>query len=299
MMMKKAGLILLFFISRLCVYPQTKTDTAFNKVHADSLVGDSGKSIVNTNVETYQSRLNKILAANKFINLGKSNTYIIKRKHSKGKEFLFYLVSIIILLFGLFKIFYSRYFDNIFRVFFNTSLRQNQLTDLLLQARLPSLIFNIFFTISAGLYVWLLLSYYYLSNKNFTLNILLYSVLIIGAIYFAKFCVLKFIGFITGMAPAINTYIFVIFLINKIVGIILIPFIIFFAFGSPEFVQSAIILSFLLIAIFFLLRFFRSYGLLQHQLHLSRFHFMVYIISLEVLPLVITYKLVLRFLASA
>jgi hypothetical protein len=50
------------------------------------------------------------------------------------------------------------------------------------------------------------------------------------------------------------------------------------------------LISLMSIAIFLLLRFFRSYGLIQNQLKISKFHFFLYIIGLEILPLLLIYK---------
>src|SRR5204863_5735614 len=97
------------------------------------------------------------------------------------------------------KVFYDRYFKNIFSVFFNTSLRQNQLTDLLLQARLPSLIFNIFFVITGGIYGWLVLTHYNILRQNNFYFLIPLCIFVLGLIYFGKFCGLKLIGWITGM----------------------------------------------------------------------------------------------------
>ena len=90
---------------------------------------------------SYEAILQGLLSKNKFINYRNAEPPLMIKKLRKGKEWIFYLFCIDILLLGIFKVFYTKYFNNIFRVFFNTSLRQNQLTDILLQARLPSLIF--------------------------------------------------------------------------------------------------------------------------------------------------------------
>ena len=100
--------------------------------------------------KSYAATLDSFLKKNKFLNYSTAPvSLVIKEKVRSGKETLFYLLATTILLLAMFKVFYSKYFNNIFRVFFNTSLRQNQLTDLLLQAKLPSLIFNIFFIITS------------------------------------------------------------------------------------------------------------------------------------------------------
>ena len=163
-----------------------------------------------------------------------------------------------------------------------------------MQAKLPSLIFNLFFTITGGLYLWLLLNYYHFISEENNKKALVFCVLAITLIYIIKFCVLKFVGWVTGTIGPVDTYIFVIFLVNKITGIILIPFVILLAFAEPAWYSSIVISSFLVILVLFLLRFMRSYGLLQYQLSISRMHFILYIISIEVLPLLVVYKWVYK-----
>lgn len=264
--------------------------------HLSGVPSDSGRVTPPPQRETYHSVLNRLLSRNKFLNLkGTPVLLVSKKRQVPGKEYLFYLISGILVIFGAFKLFYSRYFHHIFRVFFNTSLRQNQLTDILLQAKLASLIFNVFFVLMAGLYLWLLVIHYY-PETGFGNNILLFCIGAIGITYIIKFCVLKFVGWVTGMSTALNTYIFVVFLINKIIGIVLIPVILALAFAPTSYYKTAVIISLMGICIFFVIRFFRSYGLLQQEVRVSGFHFLLYIVSLEVLPLLIVYKLALRLL---
>lgn len=238
-----------------------------------------------------------LLKQHKYINIDSPPvSFGTKEKTKKGKEILFYLLGILVLLLSIFKAFYSKYFNNIFRVFFNTSLRQNQLTDLLLQAKLPSLIFNIFFVISAGLYSWLIFRHYQLLKEPDNYLYLATAVLFIAAIYFGKYIALKIIGLISGMIAAADQYIFVIFLINKIIGIILIPFIILLAFAPSSWMTPIILISIIVVGTLFLLRYLRSYGLLQNQIKINGFHFLLYIIGMEIVPILLIYKLVGMFL---
>ena len=236
---------------------------------------------------------------NKLLNLdAELVSFAVQFKKVRSKDDLFYLIAGIVLILGFLKYLYKRYFTNLFRVFFNTSLRQSQLTDQLLQAKLPSLLFNLFFVISAGIYVYLLLSRYGLINEDDKWIMIFSSITLAGLIYFIKFCTLKFTGWITGLAEVTNTYIFVVFLINKIIGIFLVPFIIILSFSDPAIIKIAVLVSLMSIGIFLLLRFFRSYGLLQSQLKISRFHFILYIIGIEVLPLMLIYKGLMLYLSK-
>jgi hypothetical protein len=214
----------------------------------------------------------------------------VETKKTRSNDTFFYVIAGLVLLLAFLKYFYSRYFANLFRVFFNTSLRQNQITDQLLQAKLPSFLFNIFFVISGGIYVYILLLHYKLISADGKWIFIFSSIGLMGLIYFIKFCTLKFTGWVSGLEEVVNIYVFVIFLINKIIGIFLIPVIIILAFSETGIARFAALISLMSIAIFLLLRFFRSYGLIQNQLKISKFHFFLYIAGLEILPLLLIYK---------
>lgn len=227
-----------------------------------------------------------------------STSFIISTKKRDNKEVVFYLLATLTLLLGCLKAIYSKYFNNLFKVFFNSSLRQSQLTDQLLQAKLPSLFYNFFFVVSSGSYVYLIANHFYKTAAFNTWVLLFVSILFFGVVYAIKYSSLKFMGWVTGYAQTINTYMFVLFLINKILGILLVPFSIAIAFLHPKFTNSLILISFFCIAFMFILRFFKSYGLVQNQLKISRGHFFLYIIGAEILPLLLIYKAAMLYLAE-
>ena len=213
-------------------------------------------------------------------------------KSHRGKEFLFYALCVVVLFLGVFKTFYSGYFNNLFRVFFNTSLRQTQLTDQLLQARLPSLLLNIFFTITMGMYVWLLFSRYEQPRLVHGAWVLPVCVAAVAVVYLVKFVFLKFTGWVTNIRQATDHYIFVIFMVNKITGILLLPFVILLSFASVNWVGPLTTVSVLFLGLLFLSRYAKSYSLIENRMSVNPFHFVLYIIGAEIIPLVIVYKLV-------
>jgi hypothetical protein len=247
----------------------------------------------------YQKLTQNLFKNNSTINLSKPESItIITPKKKSNTEFIFYLLAGLVLLLGCLKAFFGKYFNMLFSVFFNTSLRQSQLTDQLLQAKLPSLLFNVFFVVSGGIYVYFLLQYFNLiPNKNVWL-VIGSCVVVLALIYLSKFATLKLTGWLVGNNDATNTYIFIIFLINKIIGILLVPFTIIIAFSSSTIINAIIFISLITISLLLLLRFFRSYGLLQNQLKISRFHFFLYLTGVEVLPLLLIYKVLVVFLSK-
>jgi hypothetical protein len=222
----------------------------------------------------------------------------MREKKRGSPDGFFYFLAGIGLLLAFFRFFYTAYFNNLFRLFFNASLRQSQLTDQLLQAKLPSLFFNILFIFSGGIYVYLLLRHYkWIAEQDFWL-VLAYCTVSLAIIYLVKLLTVKFTGWLTGYKTITNIYVFIIFLINKILGILLVPFSVVIAFAIPSLATAAVIISLLLVGLLFLLRFFRSYGLLQHQLKISRFHFFMYVVGIEIVPVLLIYKALVLLLSK-
>lgn len=256
-------------------------------------------SLTDTVKEKVQSPLQRLLSDHLFLNTKSTATsFIQSERKRKSKDLLFYTVFSLVFVFALLKFIFSRYFSNLFRVFFNTSLRQSQLTDQLLQDKLPSLLFNGLFVLIGGAYIYLLLAYFEKPGSLQGWKLLLLCTTSLAIIYLVKFIVLKFSGWVTGFKQEADTYIFIVFLVNKILAIYLIPLMIIVAFSDRQVVEIAIILSYVLIGLMLLLRFFRSYSLLRSRIHVSRLHFFLYIAGIEIIPLALIYKAALLFMSK-
>lgn len=218
--------------------------------------------------------------------------HVVQKHHGKGKELVFYLLCGLLLFAGLIKVTHPGYFVNLFRVFFNTSLRQNQLTEQLIQARWPSLLYNLLFVLSGGTFIWLMLLLYENTGTVPKVQLLLICVGMLIAIYLAKFIFLKFVGWAADIGAAIKNYIFVIFLINKILGIVLLPFIVLLAFALPGWIYPISIVALLTTVLLLLSRFVKGYGLTFQRLFIRPLHYILFILASEIFPIWIFYKAV-------
>lgn len=238
--------------------------------------------------------LQKVLKNNLFINTDSIPvaSFQQKRNHD-SREGLFYQVLLLLVYLGILKTAFNKYFVNMIRVFFNTSLRQSQLTDQLLIAKLPSLFYNILFVLTSGYYIYFVLINY--RKYDYSLKALLICFAIIMIIYSVKYFVLKFTGWLTGYKKEADDYIFIVFLVNKILGLLLVPFIVIIAFAEQHIVNVVLVISYLMIVLMFIFRYLRSYEVLQYRLKASRMHFLLYILGIEMMPLLLLYKLVILF----
>ena len=268
-----------------------------------ALFGVLGAQPVDSSVKVVDSSANKILlpAKSRLDQLLGDHSYLnstdppvalsVKTRRSFEDDVLFYLLAALVFYFGILRTAYSKYFTTLFRVFFNSSLRQSQLTDQLLQSKLPSLLFNLLFLIAGGLYVYLLFPKE-MGREDIEWGKLVLCVAVFISIYTTKYLSLKLTGWLTVYQQEVNNYIFIVFLINKIVGICLLPVLVVLAFSMPSVVDVFVVASLIFVALMTALRFFRAYGFLQHKLNVSKFHFFLYIFAVEILPLVLIYKAV-------
>jgi Domain of unknown function (DUF4271) len=279
--------IAIFIICSCSLKAQVVTKSVQQSIIADTVL----------KLPSLKSPFKLLLDSNRFLNSnGIPVSLPVVPKYRDNNQLYFYLFTFLFLILGITRTLFGRYFSTLFRVFFNTTLKQNQLTDQLEQAKLPSLIFNIFFTIITGLYIYFLIKI--LSNAVVkTGGQLIFTCIAAVAICYAiKYLTLKATGWLTNYKSEANTYIFIIFLLNKMIGILLLPVITIMAFSNDRAVSLVVILSLILLAIIFLVRFYRSYAVLQAKLKVTIFHFLLYVTALEIIPILLIYKFVTLYL---
>lgn len=209
------------------------------------------------------------------------------------KDELFYAVCALLLYIGLLHLGFPKYFSDLFSIFIRSSVRQNQLKDQLQQAGLANLLFNLFFVVSVSLFTYMGITYV----KGEVLKPwLLFSICFFAVmfLYIGKFAILKVCGWMFGKTVASDTYIFIVFLVNKIMAILLLPFIIILAFSTPLLQQIAFTAAICLVIFLFLYRFVMSFSSIRNELKISGLHLFLYICGFEIMPVLVIYRIMLQ-----
>ena len=269
----------------------------------DSLTVNRSDSIAaEKKVLLYKSRelSRKILSHHPYYNFAEKAGYppYTVKIPVPGKEVYFYIVAGLFLLFAIFKASFDKYFTDLMNLFFRRSLKQRQLKQQVVQNSLPSLLFNVLFVITAGFYGAMFL------QKNIDLSqlelplwqLFIYTTTALSIIYLGKYFVLKFIGWVFRISKLTNNYIFLIFLVNKVLTILILPLIIVIALSGKPVSTIAWTLSWLLIAGFILYRYISAVGIVRKDNSISFFHFILYVGAFEILPTIILYKGILSIL---
>lgn len=216
----------------------------------------------------------------------------------KGKEALFYSIIGILIFFALIRNGFARYIEDLFRTFFRTSVKQRQIREQLLQSPLPSLLLNLFFVLSIGMFLALLLQEFGFSGGYSFWMLYLYCIAGLTAIYLVKFLTLKLLAWIFQLSEAIDAYIFVVFATNKVIGMALLPFLLVLAFTEGAVAQGALTVSIFMVGCLLAYRFFLSYSSVHRLMKVSFLHFLLYLLAFEVVPLLLINKLLLRFVGE-
>jgi len=212
---------------------------------------------------------------------------------AEGKEILFYAFVGLLLFLAIIRQLFPKYFNDLFRLFFRTTLKQRHLSEQLSQTPLPSFLLNLFFFFSAGLYLCFWLERVKLNPFDSFWWLLLYVIAVLIIAYLVKFISLQFMGWLFKARDAAASYTFTVFTINKMAGLFLWPLLVLMAFSTEQVFVVALTLSWVLLGGLLLYRIGLTYRVVRKQIHLSGFHFLLYVAGFEIAPLAVLYKLFL------
>lgn len=246
------------------------------------------------------NRWKEILESNTyFLFLGKGIVPEVQVHESQSRTILFYVMVGLLFIFALIRLWFSKYLANLFTLFFRVSMRQHQIREQVLQSPLPSLLLNGLFVVSGGLFASFMLKTYGLEMKTDFWLLFLNCAGLLAIIYLVKFLILKLAGWIFGIQQATDTYIFIVFLTNKMLGVFLLPFIVMLSFSGALAREIQLTIGLAMILMFFIYRFIVSFEPVRKEIKVSAFHFFLYLCAFEILPLFLIYKVLLSYLEKA
>ncbi len=275
----------------------------------DSLPGDSvitpalviGNGSIKWQEDTAFMQLLKPPVSNKRIptsTLRDGDVHITQRKDN-----LFYVLVGVVLLLALVRQLFPKYFLNVSHLMFQASFRQKQTREILMQEKLPSLILNILFILVSGLFL-ALISETYKTESYRWLNasfwkISMYSISFLALLYLFKYIIIQFIGWIFNATEEASTYSFIVFLINKLIGIALLPLLFLVAFSSGHTWEITVTIGGFVVLLLLLFRYIVSLTIIRSALSIHPLHFFIYLCSIELMPMLIIYKVLISYIGKS
>ena len=227
-------------------------------------------------------------------------THLLK-PHSRSAEplnmftmdwFTVVLLGLLVLL-TWFKVFYSRIFSQLWDAFFSLTTTNQIVRDESILLQRASLILSVIAYFVSGLFVYqvsIIMSWSHPLLPGGFNRFILFA-LIIALAYSIKMIFLRFLSVVFKVEKPVATYIFNIFLVNMVIGLLLFPAIILVAYLPSDYRYYIVIIILILLAALLMYRLARAIGIGLTIQRFSLFYLFLYICGFEIAPLLIIYKL--------
>lgn len=199
---------------------------------------------------------------------------------------------VLLVLFTWFRFFYYRIFRQLFSAFFNTATTNQIVRDESVLLQRASLVLSIISYLLMGLFVYQLSIYLNWDTGILQPGLLRFAMfsVAIAAAYSIKMIFLRFLSVVFVQERSVAIYIFNVFLMVMMVGLLLLPVNILLAYSRAPIREITIIVSLGIIALLFLYRLFRSVMIWIGIPGFSMFYLFLYLCAFEIAPLLIIWK---------
>ncbi len=185
---------------------------------------------------------------------------------------------------------YSNELKNVFKAFSNENILKLQFRQNNSTVKLSSTILYFIYVVTIGIFLFYVGNYFDLMPKGKWM--LLLCIVLGGLLTAGRFLVLSLIGNVFPFHKEIRLYAYTITIFDFVIGLLLVPIVLFFVF-SPESINHYFMYTGLLfMAIIYLYRSFRGFQIANKYLILNKFHFFLYLCTVEIAPFVILIKLI-------
>ncbi len=212
---------------------------------------------------------------------------------SKYDSFLFTVMMICLILLAVLLTLFRGLFAKIYRAIFNDNML-NQLYRENVGKSLPYIIIYCMFFINLGIFLLLLLKHYGLPEPDSYWKYLGQLILGITALFVLKHMVLSIIAYIFPVEKEAQLYSFTIMIFGIMLGLILAPVNLFLAYAPPYITQWLVYLTFAIIVTLYSLRTLRGLFMTNKYLLFHKFHFLLYICTVEIAPVLVLAKLIIK-----
>ncbi|GIV33586.1 MAG: hypothetical protein KatS3mg031_1121 [Chitinophagales bacterium] len=215
---------------------------------------------------------------------------IYPRQLTSPSPWLFVLFLVQLALIAVLRVFYTRDFEELFRSLANANVSHQLYRQEGKNMSVPAILLNINFVLSGGIYLHEVVREEVFMQESYLLN-LLFSIWLVIVLYSARYAFLKFISWVFPFGKELDQYNFNFYLHLKAAGVFLVPLNLIIVY-FPYKVFPVSMLSGLILIVAVLLAYGRGWNIASDIIRRNKFHFIIYLCTLEVAPVSILLKAV-------
>lgn len=210
------------------------------------------------------------------------------------RRFLFVSIMGVLLMLTLLMTLFRSFFRKTIQAFSNDTMMNQVYRDRESVGALPFLMLYTFFFVNGGLFIYFLAKNYNAGLPGNHFQQWLYYTLALVALLSLKHLLLNIIGFVFPVEKEVRLYNFLIMIFGIVIGLILTPINILLAYGPESIFGILILIALIVLGSLYLFRYARSLFIADRFLFFHRFHFLLYICTVEIAPVMVLVKLVLN-----
>lgn len=204
------------------------------------------------------------------------------------------LIIIIVIAITLLKVFYSKIFFQIFKAFVNNNTANQIVRDENLLVQRASILLSVIGYVVLALFTYKISQHYNYQNQYMGKGFakFLFISIFIGMTYSIKMISLKMFGALFNVEKPVASYIFNLFLINNVLGIVILPLLILLTYSNLNYSNYILYFSVVIILLFFAYRLIKGIVIWTSTSRNNLFYLFLYICALEIAPLLIICKII-------
>ncbi len=220
------------------------------------------------------------------------NRNAIKLRKSPD-QWIVYVFLVIVLLYVLIKNIYNKTLSIVFQAYWNDrAISQFTRDDNFFKLR-NTLLYFVLFAMVYGLLIKYMLNNFGVEIKTKDSDEYLFITAAAVLFYIAKFILMKFAGYVFSIQKLMSGYLSIISISNFIYSIFIIPFLILYYYVPSEYEGLVFYLILILFCFNTIYKYLRTGSFILNNFQFPKFYLFLYLCSLEIMPLLIIYKVFL------
>ncbi len=211
---------------------------------------------------------------------------------AKAGQFRFWLLAASLLLLTLLITLNRTMIVGAYRSFVNQNFLKLMHRDEGRILSLPHWLFYGLFAVSAATFLYLITDYFGWQPTEKPLHHFMLCLSGVILVYFVKHLLLLLVGTVFPIAKTLRLYSYTIVIFNIILGVALMPFNLVIAFTTAELARVLIYLAIGLLVLVYAYRAYRGLLIAGKAMSLHKFHFFMYLCTVEIAPVLVLLRLV-------
>ncbi len=211
---------------------------------------------------------------------------------SSNQGFLMIVLGIMLVLIAVVTTLFRSFMGKAYQAFINDSQLRSAFREITSIVASPYIILYFIYAINLSIFIYLVLSKYDFSLGTWGTLAQIFGG--IAAIFLIKHMTLSLLGYIFPVEKEMDVYNFMIVIFNVILGILMVPLNLLLAYAPENLTFTVLYGGFGLIILMYLYRSLRGILIAGKYIALHKFHFFMYLCTVEIAPIFILVKIVMN-----